>query len=354
LYLTIILPVRNEKEYISSTLESILTQTKLDNYEIIISDGCSTDGTIDIINNYILQNRNIHLIENPDKIVSTGFNRALSQAKGDVIIRIDGHCIISPNYIEKCLELIAFKKANIVGGVINTISSGLVGKAISSSQSSWFGVGGVKFRNIGIEKGDYVDSLAFGVHKRDIFTEIGGYDEEMITNQDDEFNCRAIQAGKKIWLEPSLQTKYISRSSYCKLFQQYFYYGFYKVRGVQKRRKVFALRHLVPSIYVIGLLITIFLGCLFSNPLILISIIFPYSIMNIFSSIYISSSLLSIPLIFFSYWILHVGYGFGFIWGLIRFVNKWKDTELKDYNFNREQFCMNKPNQDTIIENTLS
>jgi len=157
LYLTIILPVRNEKEYISSTLESILTQTKLDNYEIIISDGCSTDGTIDIINNYILQNRNIHLIENPDKIVSTGFNRALSQAKGDVIIRIDGHCIISPNYIEKCLELIAFKKANIVGGVINTISSGLVGKAISSSQSSWFGVGGVKFRNIGIEKGDYVD-----------------------------------------------------------------------------------------------------------------------------------------------------------------------------------------------------
>ena len=293
---------------------------------------------IDIINNYIRQNLNIHLIENPDRIVSTGFNRALSQAKGDVIIRIDGHCIISPNYIEKCLELITFKKTDIVGGVINTISSGLIGKAISSSQSSWFGVGGVKFRNIGIKKGDYVDSLAFGVHKREIFTEIGGYDEEMISNQDDEFNFRAIQAGKKIWMDPTIKIKYYSRSSFSNLFKQHFNYGCFKVRGIQKRRQIISIRHLIPATFVVGLMGTLIPGFILQQPWFSSSVLTIYMIINILFSIIVAPSISLIPLIFLSYWTLHLGYGLGFIWGFIRFLGKWSDTSLKDNHFNKEKF----------------
>jgi len=339
--LTIILPIRNEREYISSALDSILNQTKLDKYEIIISDGCSNDGTLDIVYKYISNNSNIHLIENPSKIVSTGFNLALNEAKGDIIIRMDGHCEITQNYIKKCYNLLKETDADIVGGFIETISTGLVGKAISIAQSSWFGVGGVKFRSKKLVKASYVDTLAFGAHRRKIFADIGGYDEEMVCNQDDEFNHRAIQSGKKIWMDPSIKTKYFSRSTFSRLFKQYFNYGCYKVRGIQKRRQIISMRQLIPSIFVMALMVTLISGYILQQPWISFSLLLIYLIINFISS-FIGSQKISLSFfIFFSFWILHIGYGLGFMWGLFRFLGKWGDNSLKDDHFNKERFIAN-------------
>jgi len=312
-------------------------------YEILISDGGSTDGTLEIINSIILQNPDVYLIENSQKIVSTGFNLALNQAKGNIIIRIDGHCEISPDYFEQCINLFKSSDADIVGGVIETISTGLIGNAISIAQSSRFGVGGVKFRNKDSKESGYVDTLAFGAHKRKIFADIGGYDEEMVCNQDDEFNHRALQAGKRIWMDPTIKTIYYARSNYLKLFKQYFNYGCYKVRGIQKRGQVFSIRHIIPSIFIVALISTLIIGFFLQLPWISFSVGFLYLIFNLSASIFVSPNFRLIHLISLAYWTLHLGYGFGFIWGLIRFFNKWNDTELKDFNFNREQFCANNP-----------
>ena len=113
-----ILPIRNEKEYISATLNTILFQKTQENYEILISDGGSTDGTLEIINTIILNNSNVHLIDNPQKMVSTGFNLALNKAKGDIIIRVDGHSEIQKNYLEKCCNLLKETDADIVGELL--------------------------------------------------------------------------------------------------------------------------------------------------------------------------------------------------------------------------------------------
>ena len=177
-----ILPILNEQVFISDTLKSILNQKKSNGwqFEILISDGGSTDGTLEIINTIILNNSNIHLIDNPQKMVSTGFNLALNKANGEIIIRVDGHCEIAQNYIEKCYNLLKETDADIVGGVIETISSGLIGNAISIAQSSRFGVGGVKFRNKDSKEAEYVGTLAFGAHRRQIFSDIGGYFLEIV------------------------------------------------------------------------------------------------------------------------------------------------------------------------------
>lgn len=343
-FISVILPIRNEEDKILSTLNSILSQNyESDKIEILISDGSSYDNTINIINNIANQNPRIKIIKNNYKIVSTGFNLALNEAKGDIIIRMDGHCEITQNYIKKCYNLLKETDADIVGGVIETISTGLVGKAISIAQSSWFGVGGVKFRLSYPNKSSYVDTLAFGAHKRGIFAEVGGYDEEMVCNQDDEFNHRAIQSGKKIWMDPSIKTKYFSRSTFSRLFKQYFNYGLYKVRGIQKRGGIVSIYHLIPSTFIVALIFTLIIGSALKLPWIAFSVGFLYLIFNLSASILATSSIRVIPLISLAFWTLHLAYGIGFIWGLIRFINKWKDTELKDFNFNREQFCANNP-----------
>ncbi len=303
----------------------------------------STDGTRDIIIKYQKGHPNIHLIDNPEKIVSTGFNRALNESKGDIIIRVDGHCEIAPDYIQKCLECLEKINSDCVGGATEHVASGLVGKSIKLAQSSFFGVGGVSFRK-NVEKGQYVDTLAFGAYKREVFDQLGGYDEELVRNQDDEFNFRLIQNGGKIWLDPSINSKYFPRTSFVKLFKQYFQYGFYKSRVMQKRRGIASLRHLVPALFIIAI-ITVLIYSLYGITIPAILLGASYAALMIIS-IFIEllktpKNILSIFLLPITFFILHFSYGIGFLSGMIYFFNKWNDTNLINSYFNRDNFNEN-------------
>ncbi len=330
-FISVILPIRNEENTITSVLDSLLAQDyNFDKIEMIICDGDSDDRTVQIVKKFSDQDSRIKIINNINKIVSCGFNLGLNEAKGDIIIRIDGHVEISSNYISRCVELLETKNVDIVGGCIVTKSIGNVGKSIAIAQSSFFGVGGVKFRSKKCNISTYVNTLAFGAHKREIFSDIGGYDQDMVCNQDDEFNYRAIQYGKKIWMDHSIKTIYYSRSNYSQLFKQYFNYGFFKVRGFQKRKKIFSIRHLIPSTFIITLIVNLLLGTYLQQMWVFCSVFFPYLFINVVSSIISSPKVIHFPLIFISFCILHFGYGLGFIWGMFWFMNKWKDNELKD------------------------
>ena len=117
--ISIIIPIFNEERFIGKAINSILFQNiSKEKYEILIADGMSTDGTREIIKSYQKNNKNIFLLNNPEKIVSTGFNIALTQSKGDIIIRLDGHAEFAPNYIEKCIKLLDDKEIYCSGGII--------------------------------------------------------------------------------------------------------------------------------------------------------------------------------------------------------------------------------------------
>lgn len=341
--ISVIIPVLNESAYIGGVIDSILNQEQFSNIvEIIVVDGGSSDGTVEIVKDFILKYPIISILYNANKIVSVGFNLALNEVVGEAILRIDGHTKLPLNYLKSCISLLKKNNAEIVGGGINTLSkeSGL-GSAIALSQSSWFGTGGSKFRLKDSIELSYVETLAFGLHRRDLFINVGGYDEELVCNQDDEFNYRVIQNGGNILMDPNLKVQYYCRANFSDLFNQYFKYGLYKVRVIQKRNDLLSVRHLVPSVFVLVLFATLYLALFFKKSHYFMLLFIMYSMVNIISSIYVSKKNKIFHLVFLSNGILHFSYGLGFIYGLVKFFHKWKNNKVADNHFNKQKFILN-------------
>lgn len=179
--------------------------------------------------------------------------------------------------------------------------------------------------------------------------------KELVRNQDDEFNFRLVQNGGKIWLDPSIKSTYYPRTSLRKLFKQYFQYGFYKIRVMQKRRGFASWRHLVPGTFVLSLL-SLFIFSLYSSSMGFFYLIASsYLIANLLATMWETfkqfidnneqitgyQSLITISLLPVTFLTLHFSYGLGFLCGLFYFFNKWGDREVKNHHFDKEQFKLN-------------
>lgn len=326
--ISIILPIRNEANFIKQSLDAILAQDyPQDQIEILIADGMSTDKTREIIRAYQQNHPQIYLINNPGRIVPTGMNLALRQAKGEIIVRVDGHCIIAPNYVSKCVHHLSNNSVDGVGGPMETIGETQLSETIALTMSSPFGVGNSAFRTT-VGKTMLADTIPFPAYTRKIIEKAGLYDEELVRNQDDEYNYRIRELGGKLLLADDIRSKYYSRGSLKKLWKQYFQYGLYKIRVLQKHPKQMSLRQFIPPAFVASLFFSLILALV--NPIfgVLLSLIVGmYLIANLLASILSAAKkgwqhFFILP---FVYAILHVSYGLGFLIGLVRFANRWND-----------------------------
>lgn len=326
---SVIMPIRNEAEFIERSLKAVLKQDyPLDKFEILIADGMSTDGTRQIVRRLAACHPDVSLrvIDNPGKIVPSGFNIALAEAKGEIILRVDGHAIIATDFIAQCVKHLTKSDAWGVGGPIETIGTNKFGETVALGMSSPFGVGNSVFRTIK-DKTLLVDTVAFPAYLRQALDLAGPLDDELVRNQDDEYNYRLRKLGGKILFTPDIKSKYYGRSSPRALWRQYYQYGFYKVRVLQKHPAQMRPRQFVPPLFVLGLLfgavsaITSKLGRQLWNSMLVI-----YGFANLGASIKLARAngwqhLKYLPLIFF---ILHFSYGLGFLAGLIHFRDRWR------------------------------
>lgn len=317
---SLILPVRNEGLFIRETLLAFLEQDyPHDHMEILIADGLSTDDTAKQITQFAANypSPSIYLIDNPKLTMPAGFNIAMQRSQGDIIILTGGHTKLAKNYVSRCVELLEQTGADCVGGPIETIGKTTIAQAIALAQSSWFGVGGATFRMKDARAG-FVDTVAFGAYRRSVFDKIGLLDEELVRNQDDEFNFRLTQRGGRIWLDPSIRSVYYSRSSLRRLWKQYFDYGMYKVRVIQKRGAVPAWRHLAPGAFVATLLIGS-LAFVLSRQKIWLAPALAYAFANGIASLQVTNRQKRLlPYLPIAFATLHIAYGFGFLYGLWR------------------------------------
>ncbi len=317
-FVSVIMPIRNEACYIERSLGSVLDQDyPHDRMEVLVVDGMSDDGTRKVVQ-YICERTSqlcVTLLDNPSRIVPPALNIGLRHARGEIIVRVDGHCEIEPDYVRRCVAALHETGADNVGGLQQAIGTTPVADAIALATSSPFGVGGARFHYA--TQPAWVDTVYLGAYRREIFDRIGGFDEELVRNQDDELNFRLTQAGGKIWLDPSIRSVYYSRAGLRKLWRQYFQYGFYKVRVMQKRGGVASWRHLVPGAFVLSLLASVLIAFVTRKPRWLLSVAGPYAAANVAASTWAGRHSPSIlPLLPAIFATLHCAYGLGFLVGL--------------------------------------
>jgi glycosyltransferase involved in cell wall biosynthesis len=327
-FVSVIMPIRNEAAFIERSLGAVLRQDyPADLMEVIIADGMSSDGTRDIIRQ--IEEREPHVaisvVDNPQQIVPTGFNAALHVAKGAVIVRVDGHTEIAPDYVRECVNTLERTGADNVGGRMDPVGENAFGSAVALATTSPFGVGGARFHYSGRE--EYVDTVYMGAWRRDLFDRIGYFDEEMVRNQDDEFNYRLLKIGGRILLNPQLRSVYTNRGTFTSLCRQYFQYGYWKVRVFQKVPGSARPRHWVPPLFALavfgGLPVAILVPLL---RIAYLSGLALYALIDLLISARIAARagwrhLLRLLLVFPT---LHLSYGLGFWRGIFRFGPPWR------------------------------
>ncbi|MCL4394685.1 MAG: glycosyltransferase family 2 protein, partial [Chloroflexi bacterium] len=319
-FVSVIMPIRNEARYIAASVEAVATQDYArDRLEILVVDGMSDDGTRQIVLQLAARDPRIRLLDNPQRIVPTALNRGIRQAQGQVILRVDGHAVIRQHYIRRCVQDLAEIEADCVGGPIHTVAETWVAKGIAAAQSSPFGVGNAAFRYA--DRPQYVDTLAFGAYRRQVFDQIGLFDEELVRNQDDEFNLRLTDAGGKIWLDPAIGSEYYSRVTLRALWSQYFGYGYWKVRVIIKRGRPASLRHLVPAAFVAALIGSAALGLLVRSAALAVSVAALYLTFTLCATVWLAvrRDWRVAPVLPLALGTLHLAYGLGFFAGGLRF-----------------------------------
>jgi glycosyltransferase involved in cell wall biosynthesis len=319
---SVISPCRNEVNHIDEFLSAV-TQQKCDGFalEIIIADGLSDDGTIEKIFVWAEKESRLKVVENFGRIVSTGLNKAISHATGEIIVRMDIHSTYAPDYINRCVEALRSSDAKCVGGPWAASGTSLKQSSIASAFQSRFGSGGAASRRL-----DYtgpVDTVYLGAWFKKDLIKVGCFDDELVRNQDDELCLRFTRDGGKIWQSASIRSTYRPRNSFKSLFKQFYQYGYWKALVLKKHKMPASPRHLVPFFFVVSLFLLL-LSAPFSE-LVTVMTVFCVTIYVSLSIVFAlraksDAGILGVLLTSFAFWTMHFGYGIGFGLGFLDFI----------------------------------
>ncbi len=319
--ISVVIPCRNEHEFIEECISSVYLNVLDDLHQlnVIVVDGLSDDGTREIVQRIIPQYKNLYLVDNPQQLTPFAFNLGIHFCKADYYQIVGARQILSNNYLSESISIF-LKDSSVwcVGGNVENFYINKTGEIISKAMSTSFGMGLGNFRTL-VQSG-YTDTVGTPMYPAFVFDKIGYFDEELIRNQDDDFNFRVTKASGKIWFEKSISLKYYVRGNYRSLFKQFFQYGYWKVYVNKKHREVTTIRQLIPPLFVLYLFL---LPILFFVSISVFSVFFSgiifYFLLGIHFSIKKASTFIDFLGVFKTFPILHLSYGIGYFLGIIHF-----------------------------------
>ena len=327
-FVSVVLPIRNEARRVRACLAAVLAQDyPADRLEALVVDGHSTDATRALVAEMATDPR-VRLLVNPAGIVPTAMNIGVAAARGEIIVRVDGHTLIAPNYVRQCVATLQCTGAVNAGGPMRPAGEGYWGRAIAAATGSPFGVGNGAFHDATIVDDD-VDTVYMGAFRRAALLAVGGFDEEMVRNQDDELNYRLRAAGGRIALDPAIHSTYYNRDGLAALWRQYWQYGLWKVRVVQKHPASLQPRHAAPPLFALAALASALLAAR-GGPgrWLWLAVAAPWSagaLVFAVRAVHAAGDWSLLPALPVAFATLHLSYGGGALWGLVRWAGRWRE-----------------------------
>lgn len=242
---SVIVPARNAAPHLAEAVQAALDQKDVAEVIVATADAESRRAADAIDDDRVV------VVDNPKGSTPAGLNRALEEARGDVIVRCDAHARLSPGYVERALATLQTTSAVNVGGRQVPVGETLFERAVALAMVSPLGAGDARYR-IGGEPGP-VDTVYLGVFPRAALEAAGGFDENLERNQDYELNWRLRRGGGVVWFDPALGVEYRPRGSVVGLWRQYFDYGYWKRVVLARHPKSLRWRQLAAPALVVGL-----------------------------------------------------------------------------------------------------
>jgi succinoglycan biosynthesis protein ExoA len=251
---SVVMPVLNEERHLEHAVRAIFAQDYLGDVEVCLALGPSTDATNDVAARVQANEPRLRTVANPTGKTPAGLNAAIRATTGEVIVRVDGHSVLSPGYITRAVETLRRTGAANVGGVQKAVGTTPFEEAVAAAMASPFSMGGARFHTGGAE--GPVDTVYLGVFQRTAIEQVGLFDEKLVRNQDYELNIRLRKAGHTVWFDPKLEVEYRPRPSLRTLARQYAEYGAWKRHVLRLHPKSLKLRQIVPPITLIALVVS--------------------------------------------------------------------------------------------------
>lgn len=255
---SVIMPVLNEERHLRTAVRRILEQEYAGAMEVVIALGPSSDRTDQIAAELAAEDSRVRTVPNPTGRTPAGLNAAIRASSHPIVVRVDGHGLLTPGYIATAVRLLGEMEAANVGGIMHAEGESEWEKAVAAAMTAKIGVGNAAFHTGGLA--GPAETVYLGVFRREVLEKLGGYNEEFIRAQDWELNYRIRQDGGLIWFTPQLKVTYRPRPSVRALAKQYKDYGRWRRVVTRYHRGSVNLRYLAPPSALIAVLLGLVLG----------------------------------------------------------------------------------------------
>lgn len=240
------MPVRDEERHLRDAVGRVLAQDYPGVMEVVLAVGPSGDRTAEMAAALAVGDPRVRVVANPSGVTPAGLNAALRASVHPVVVRVDGHGLLSDGYVTRAVrELVRTGAAN-VGGVMHAVGTTDFERAVARAMTSRLGIGGAVFHTGGTA--GPADSVYLGVFRRDVLDALGGFDEHYRRAQDWELNLRIRRSGHTVWFDPELSVTYRPRSGWRALGRQFAGSGRWRRELVRRHPETASARYLAPPV----------------------------------------------------------------------------------------------------------
>ncbi len=316
---SVIVPVRNEGASLRTTLLGLARQDfPVTDYEILVVDGRSEDGTLGIVWDLQRAIPNLHLLDNPNRLASAGRNVGVRNAQGEYFVIVDGHCQVDdPAFLTHLVEAFESSGADSLGRPqpLSAENPTVFQRAVSAARASWLGHNPDSAIYSNVARFLPADNVAVA-YRRDVFDKVGFFDESFDACEDVEFNTRVRLAGLTCYFTPTIAVAYRPRATLRGLAHQLTRYGRGRAKLARKHPATLTPPSLVPPLWLVWLVSGVIFSILWTPAAwSLLASVSTYMLVVLGESLRLrlrnsAYPLSRLPLVFAA---IHAGFGWGYL-----------------------------------------